>query len=94
MNLTTLFLNYSYISFFDLLSSENIYGKQKVMCQNKRVFYIVWRSHIHMSGTPIFNSNNDNQLHWCLLNLQLLVKSCFKLFFYRKMYCNIKKQLI
>ena len=33
-NQVTLFVNYSYNSFYDFRFSENMYSKQKVMCQN------------------------------------------------------------
>ena len=33
-NQVTLFVNYSYISFYDFHFSENTYREQKVMCQN------------------------------------------------------------
>ena len=33
-NQVTLFVNYSYNSFYDFRFSENTYRKQKVMCQN------------------------------------------------------------
>ena len=33
-NQVTLFINYSYNSFYDFRYSENTYSEQKVMCQN------------------------------------------------------------
>ena len=33
-NQVTLFVNYSYNSFYDFRFSENTYSEQKVMCQN------------------------------------------------------------
>ena len=72
----TLFVNYSYNSFYDFHSFENTYSEQKVMCQSMGFDFLImgviyghrypreWSSYFY----TLLMVTNDNELHQCLLN--------------------------
>ena len=87
-NQVSLFVNYSYNSFYDFCSSENIYSKRRYvpkygtfdfMCG---LYMDIPSTDIHVSGPAIciLYPMVTNGLHWCLLTK---VTSNYQLFFYR-----------
>ena len=50
----TLFVNYSYKSFYDFCFSENTYREQKVMCQKYKIFNFIWG--LYMDIYPTYYS--------------------------------------
>jgi len=52
-NELTLFVNYSYNSFYDFCFSENSYREQKVMCQKYGIFDFIWGLYMDIPLTDI-----------------------------------------
>jgi len=68
-NQATLFVNYSYNSFFDFRSSKNTHSEQKVMCQNMG-FFIWWTFNRYPREWSSYFYTLlmvTNEFHWCLL---------------------------